>query len=130
MFVELKSILAQKDKKKLFVGIGNVLKSDDGTGVYISRKIEVRDNISSLTVETSIENYIGKINSINPDILILVDNDKITYSDEQRIKYPIYDLEFETGKIISQVIISRNDWETRHKITPFYKSIQKEGVTL
>ena len=73
MFVELKSILAQKDKKKLFVGIGNVLKSDDGTGVYISRKIEVRDNISSLTVETSIENYIGKINSINPDILILVD---------------------------------------------------------
>jgi len=64
------------------------------------------------------------------DILILVDNDKITYSDEQRIKYPIYDLEFETGKIISPVIISRNDWETRHKITPFYKSIQKEGVTL
>jgi len=64
------------------------------------------------------------------DILILVDNDKITYSDEQRIKYPIYDLEFETGKIISPVIISRNDWETRHKITPFYKNIQKEGVTL
>ena len=64
------------------------------------------------------------------DILILVDNDKITYLDEQRIKYPIYDLEFETGKIISPVIISRNDWETRHKITPFYKNIQKEGVTL
>ena len=64
------------------------------------------------------------------DILIFVDNDKITYSDEQRIKYPIYDLEFETGKIISPVIISRNDWETRHKITPFYKNIQKEGVTL
>ena len=33
------------------------------------------------------------------DILILVDNDKITYADEQRIKYPLYDLEFETGKI-------------------------------
>ena len=64
------------------------------------------------------------------DILILVDNDKITYSDEQRIKYPVYDLEFETGKIISPVIVSRNDWETRHKITPFYKNIQKEGVTL
>jgi predicted nucleotidyltransferase len=64
------------------------------------------------------------------DILILIDNDKITYSDEQRIKYPIYDLEFETGKIISPVIISRKDWETRHKITPFYKNIQKEGVTL
>jgi len=64
------------------------------------------------------------------DILILIDNDKITYSDEQRIKYPLYDLEFETGKVISPVIISRNDWETRHKITPFYKNILKEGVTL
>lgn len=64
------------------------------------------------------------------DILILIDNDKITYSDEQRIKYPLYDLEFETGKIISPVVISRNDWETRHKITPFYKNILKEGVTL
>ena len=73
VFEELKSVLTQKDKKKLFVGIGNVLKSDDGTGVYISRKIKERGSISSLTVETSIENYIGKINSLNPDILILID---------------------------------------------------------
>ncbi len=64
------------------------------------------------------------------DLLILVDQDKITYSDEQRIKYPLYDLEFETGKIISPVIFSRNDWESRHTITPFYKSIKKEGILL
>lgn len=64
------------------------------------------------------------------DVLILVDNDKITYSDEQRIKYPLYDLEFETGKIISPVIFSRNDWESRHTITPFYKNIKKEGIML
>ena len=64
------------------------------------------------------------------DVLILVDNDKISYSDEQRIKYPLYDLEFETGKIISPVIYSRNDWESRHKITPFYRNIKKEGIQL
>jgi len=64
------------------------------------------------------------------DILILVDNDKITYSEEQRIKYPLYDLEFETGKVISPVIFSRNDWETRHIITPFYQNIKKDGVLL
>lgn len=64
------------------------------------------------------------------DILILVDNDKITYSEEQRIKYPLYDLEFETGTIISLIIFSRNDWETRHTITPFYKNIQKDGIKL
>ena len=64
------------------------------------------------------------------DILILIENDKISYSDEQRIKYPLYDLEFETGKIISPMIFSRNDWETRHTITPFYKNILKDGVVL
>lgn len=64
------------------------------------------------------------------DILILVDQDKITYSEEQRIKYPLYDLEFETGTVISPIIFSRNDWETRHTITPFYKNIKKDGVRL
>jgi uncharacterized protein len=64
------------------------------------------------------------------DILILVDSDKVTYSEEQKIKYPLYDLEFETGKVISPVIFSRHDWETRHAITPFYKNIKKDGVQL
>ena len=73
MFKDLTKLLSQKDKKILFVGIGNLLKKDDGVGVYISRKIKNKGNISSLTVEVSIENYIGKINSLNPDILVLID---------------------------------------------------------
>ena len=62
-----------KDNKTLFIGIGNVLKSDDGVGVYISNNIKTRKNISSLTVEVSIENYIGKINKLNSDLLVLLD---------------------------------------------------------
>ena len=73
MFKELNELLSQTDKKILFIGIGNLLKMDDGIGVYISRKVKNRDSVSSLTVETSIENYIGKINSLNPDILVLID---------------------------------------------------------
>lgn len=69
----LNKILAQKDKKKLFVGIGNLLKTDDGVGVYISKRIRTNNSILSLTVEASIENYIGKIVGLNPDILILID---------------------------------------------------------
>jgi len=46
---------------------------DDGVGVYISSRIRNISGISSLTVEVSIENYIGKINSLNPDILVLID---------------------------------------------------------
>ena len=73
MFDDLNKLLVQKDKKKLFVGIGNVLKMDDGVGVFISKSIKTNGTISSLTVEASIENYIGKINSMDPDILILID---------------------------------------------------------
>lgn len=46
---------------------------DDGVGVYISSNIRSTDLISVLTVEVSLENYIGKINSLNPDLLILID---------------------------------------------------------
>ena len=64
------------------------------------------------------------------DILILVNKEKITYSDEKRIKYPLYELEFETGTIISPIVFTRDDWEIRHKITPFYKNVKQEGILL
>ena len=73
MFKELNNLLSDKGKKVLFVGIGNLLKMDDGAGVYISRKIRNKANITSLTVETGIENYIGKINTLKPDVLVLID---------------------------------------------------------
>jgi len=69
----LDKLIKQTNKKKLFVGVGNVLKSDDGIGVYLSKKIKESPSIQKLIVEISIENYLGKINSLNPDVLILVD---------------------------------------------------------
>lgn len=73
MLDKLEIFLSDTAKRILFVGIGNVLRRDDGAGVYVTRGIETNDHILTLTVETSIENYIGKINSIDPDILVLVD---------------------------------------------------------
>lgn len=73
MFNDLHSLLRGEDRKILFVGIGNLLKRDDGVGPYISSNIEDRINVSALTVEVSIENYVGKINSLNPEILVLID---------------------------------------------------------
>lgn len=46
---------------------------DDGVGVYISSRIRNTPIITSLNAEVSIENYIGKINSLNPDILVIID---------------------------------------------------------
>jgi len=70
---KLESILNRKHKSILFAGVGNVLRSDDGVGVFIVSGIENRDHISTLLVEVSIENYISKINSLSPDILIIAD---------------------------------------------------------
>lgn len=61
------------------------------------------------------------------DILILLDTEKPTKEDIKRIQYPLYDIEFETGIIISPIVFSKKEWETKHKITPFYENIYKEG---
>jgi hydrogenase 3 maturation protease len=72
MFKKLTTLI-NKNRSILFVGIGNVLKHDDGAGVFLTRRIKECDKIKTLIVEQSIENYIGKINTLNPDILVLVD---------------------------------------------------------
>ena len=64
------------------------------------------------------------------DILVLLNKDKVTWLDEKKVKYPLYDIEFDTRKIISPLVLSKKDWETRHRITPFYESVKKEGVIL
>ena len=64
------------------------------------------------------------------DLLILLEKDNITREDEIKVKYPLYDIEFETGQIISLLVLSKKDWETKHRITPFYENVSKEGVVL
>jgi uncharacterized protein len=64
------------------------------------------------------------------DILILLNKNKITREDEVRVKYPLYDIEFETGQVISPIVLAKIDWETRHRITPFYENVKREGVVL
>ncbi|MGB8358217.1 MAG: hydrogenase maturation protease [Bacteroidales bacterium] len=69
----LTALLSAKDRKILFVGIGNLLRQDDGIGVFISNRLKERDNLKVITAEASIENYIGKINSVEHDTLVLID---------------------------------------------------------
>ena len=64
------------------------------------------------------------------DILILVNSDTISYADEKKIKYPLYDIEFESGKIISPLVLPKKQWESRHSATPFYANVKKDGILL
>ena len=64
------------------------------------------------------------------DLLVLIDKEIITRFDQKRIKYPLYDIEFDTGTIISALIFSKKDWGMNHRITPFYENVVREGRIL
>ena len=74
MYTRLRNLLAATHMLKVFVGIGNVLRHDDGVGVYIAGKILENQKIRVIHAEVSIENYIGKINAIHPEMIILIDS--------------------------------------------------------
>ncbi len=73
MIKKIQKLINNRDKKILFIGIGNALISDDRVGIYLVERIIERDNIRTMIVENGIEKFVGKINSIDPDILVLVD---------------------------------------------------------
>jgi predicted nucleotidyltransferase len=64
------------------------------------------------------------------DIIILLETDRVSREDEKRIKYPLYEIEFDSGQVISPLVLSKSDWETRHKVTPFYQNVHSEGIEL
>lgn len=64
------------------------------------------------------------------DLLILLNHDKITTDVERNVTYPLYDLEFEIGEVISPLVYSEKEWNTKHRITPFYSKVMKEGKLL
>lgn len=64
------------------------------------------------------------------DLLILLDKDDVTRADEKRIKYLLYESEFDTGVIISPLVLSKKAWEAKHNISPFYHNVIKEGKQL
>jgi len=61
------------------------------------------------------------------DILILT-NYAADLETERKFRNKLYDLELETGEAFSVFVYSRNDWQTRQKITPFYYNVSHEGV--
>lgn len=64
------------------------------------------------------------------DLLVLVDTDKLSYDDKDRIIAPFYDIELDTGIIISMLIMPRKEWENRPFLTPFQNNVKREGITL
>ncbi len=64
------------------------------------------------------------------DLLILVDGDKLTLAQEDAVTTPLYELELQTGVVISPIVMLKKQWENRPLVTPFYLNVMKEGVRL
>lgn len=64
------------------------------------------------------------------DVLILLDGDTRNLRREDEISGALYDLELNTGVLISPMIMLRKQWENRPFKTPFYINVINEGITL
>lgn len=63
------------------------------------------------------------------DILILT-NDDADLVTERQFRNKLYDLELETGEALSVFVYSKNDWETKQRITPFFHNVSQEGIMI
>ena len=64
------------------------------------------------------------------DVLILLNEDTISSEVEREITYPLYDLEFDIGEVISPMIYSEKEWNSKYKVTSFYQNVMAEGMLL
>lgn len=63
------------------------------------------------------------------DLLLLTDY-PINLEKERQFRNHLYDLELETGEPFSLFAYSKNDWNTKLKVTPFYLNVTREGISL
>ncbi len=64
------------------------------------------------------------------DILILVDATRVTNEIEDNFRDELYDIELESGQIISTFIYPKDYWKSTLIDSPFYKNINREGILL
>lgn len=94
--------------------------------VEIKKRVEEKDSSAKIYLYGSRARGTARKNS-DWDLLILLNRDNITTDIENEITHPLYDLEFETGQIISPMVYTLNEWITKYSITPFYKTVMREG---
>ena len=64
------------------------------------------------------------------DLLILLNKKEISFELETKIMDEFFELELETGEIISPLIYSKTDWIKNHSFTPLFEIIKKEGIRI
>ena len=63
------------------------------------------------------------------DILVLTDY-PVDILKERQFRNALYDLELETGEPFSVFVYSKNDWDTKQIVTPFYVNVTNDGIRI
>ncbi len=64
------------------------------------------------------------------DLLILMNKNKITFTDETNFMNAFYELELETGEVLSPLIYSKNEWKEKYLHTPLFENIKRDGIQI
>lgn len=64
------------------------------------------------------------------DLLILLKSVNISFDFETKFMDDFYEIELETGAVISPLIYSKQQWMEDYVSTPLFENIQKEGIRI
>lgn len=62
------------------------------------------------------------------DFLILLNTPKMSFDFETKFMDDFYEIELESGEVISPLIYTKQDWITNYIATPLFLNIKKEGI--
>lgn len=64
------------------------------------------------------------------DILILLNTPKVNFELEKQFIDALYEIEIETGEVISPLVYSKTEWNKKHSFTPLYENINRDGIKI
>lgn len=63
------------------------------------------------------------------DILVLTEY-PVDIKKEKVFRDHLYELEIQTGESLSLFVYSKQDWNTKQRITPYYENVTSQGIYL
>ena len=96
---------------------------------------QVKNAVQEIEVEAEILFYGSRargdsIDQSDWDFLILLDG-KVDDKRTDRIRHRLYEIEWETGEVISSIIRNKKEWNSRpYRSMPIHIVIEREGIAL
>ena len=73
----------------------------------------------------------GKATDESDYDLLIVSDTPATLDNEDRFRVAIYDIQLETGTVITVILANRDEWSTPlYRAMPLHQNITREGISL